>query len=74
MGRDRLLKGLIRQQFLITLKTGEGFMGLLDEWDESTLQFVNAVAVSDDGQRQKPVDGHLVLFRSNVAYMQRTSP
>lgn len=69
MGRDRLLRHLLRERFIVTLKTGEAFDGLLDQWDESTIELVNVAAVSETNR--VAVDGRVYLFRDNVAYMQR---
>lgn len=67
--RDRLVRSHVRTRFLVTLKTGEAFDGLLDEVDASTLILVAAWAVDAKGNRV-PVDGRLFVDRSNVAYMQ----
>lgn len=70
MARDRLLKSLIRDRFVITLKTGETFDGLLDDWDDRNLLFVDAYAVAENSRVQ--LDGRgLWLLRENVAYLQR---
>jgi small nuclear ribonucleoprotein (snRNP)-like protein len=69
MRRDRLLKSLLRERFVVTLKTGEAFDGLLDRWDESTIELVNPFAVTEKARVQ--VDGRIYLPREQVAYMQR---
>ena len=69
MRRDRLLTQLLRERFLVTLTTGESFDGLLDRWDESTIELADPYAVT--GKNRVSVDGHLYLPRSRVAYMQR---
>lgn len=70
MARDRLLKSLIRDRFVITLKTGETFDGLLDEWDDRNFLFVDAYAVGEKSRVQ--LDGRgLWVQRDNVAYLQR---
>lgn len=68
--RDRLLKSLLRDRFVITLKTGETFDGLLDQWDDRNLLFVDAYAVTEKSRVQLDGAG-LWLLRENVAYMQR---
>jgi hypothetical protein len=70
VSRDRLLKSLLRERFLVTLKTGETFEGLLDRVDDRTLELIRPVAVTDKGDRV-PADGRVYLDRVNVAYMQR---
>lgn len=69
MARDRLLKALLRERFLVTLTTGETFDGLLDRHDESTIELLNVHAVT--AERRVPVDGRIYFPRGQVAYMQR---
>lgn len=69
MRRDRLLREHLRYRFVVTLKTGETFDGLLDGWDESSLEFVDAHAVS--ASDTVPIDGRLFVPRTQIAYMQR---
>lgn len=66
--RDRLVKSHLRTRFLVTLKTGEAFEGLLYEADDRTLVLADAFAV-DEHARQR-VDGQVFLDRQAVAYMQ----
>lgn len=73
MARDRLLKSVLRERFLVTLKSGESFDGLLDEWDDRHLAFVDAYAVTEKSRVQLD-GGGLWLARENVAYMQRVRP
>lgn len=69
MRRDRLLRQYLRERFVITLKSGDTFDGLLDEWDETTVELLDPHMVTAEGRR--PVDGRLYLPRSEIAYMQR---
>lgn len=69
MSRDRLLKRYLRERFVVTLKTGEAFDGLLDAWDDSTIELVNVHAVAE--KTRVPVDGRIYLPRPQIAYMQR---
>lgn len=69
MGRDRLLKGLVRERFVVTLLDGQAFDGLLDRHDEAHLEFVDAHAI--DKEARVSVDGRLYVPRTQVAYMQR---
>jgi hypothetical protein len=69
MRRDRVLRQHLRERFVITLLSGETFDGLLDRWDDSTLEFVDAFAVTERARLQ--VDGRLFLPRPQIAYMQR---
>jgi hypothetical protein len=67
--RDRLLRELIRERFVATLKNGETFDGLLDNHDESTLEFLDVHAITKTGRAD--VDGRIYLPRSEILYMQR---
>lgn len=69
MRRDRLLKSLLRERFVVTLTTGEAFDGLLDRWDESTIELVDVHAVTEKSRVQ--VDGRIYLPRQQISYMQR---
>lgn len=69
MSRDRLLKQLLRERFIITLKTGETFEGLLEAWDQSTIELVAPHAISETARVE--VDGRMYLPREQIAYMQR---
>lgn len=73
MARDRLLKKFLRQRFQVTLLSGATFDGLLDEWDEKHLIFIDShviTSVDDMRVRHVLVDGRLFLARSTIDYMQ----
>lgn len=67
--RDRLLKKAVRDRFVVTLKSGQAFDGLLDQWDHSHYAFVDAHALGE-GVSPVPVSGALWVDRANVAYLQ----
>lgn len=67
--RDRLLREHLRERFVVTLKTGETFDGLLGDHDESNLQLIDPYMLSERGRAG--VDGDLYLPRIQIAYMQR---
>ena len=69
MMRDRLLRKYLRERFVVTLKTGETFDGLLDEWDRQSIELLNPHAVGEN--QRVVVDGRILLFRDQIAYMQR---
>ncbi|MBC7594521.1 MAG: hypothetical protein H7288_11385 [Kineosporiaceae bacterium] len=69
MGKDRLLKQLLRERFVITLRTGESFDGLLVDADEKTVRLVDAVALTEAGRRV--VDGELFVPRAEIVYLQK---
>jgi hypothetical protein len=70
MRRDRLLRQHLRERFIVTLKSGDAFDGLLDEHDESTVELLDPHVVKPDGTL-RAVDGRLYLPRTEIAYMQR---
>lgn len=67
--RDRVVRSHLAERFVVTLTSGETFEGLLVDADSSTVQLVQAVALSAAGRTD--VDGQLFLPRRQVAYMQR---
>lgn len=67
--RDRLVRQNLRSRFLVSLKSGEVFDGVLLDADETSLVLADASAVSPKGEKTA-VDGHLWLARIDVAYMQ----
>ncbi len=68
-GRDRLLRGQVKERFVVTFKNGGMVSGLLIDVDESVLHFADVKLVQTSGQI--PADGQLYVERTNVAYMQR---
>lgn len=67
--RDKLIRRNLLQRFVVTLKGGETFDGLLAEVDEKTLRMVNASAIGKNSRIG--VDGELFIPRTDVAYMQK---
>jgi hypothetical protein len=57
-------------KYVVTLKTGETFDGVLTEADGRSLVFVQARSLSPD---RDPflIDGSLVLSRADIRYLQR---
>lgn len=70
MRRDRLLRQMLRERFIVTLKSGDTFDGLLDDQDESTVELLDPHVVGPDG-KLTAVDGRLYLPRAEIAYLQR---
>lgn len=66
---DRLLKRLLRERFLLTLRNGEGFEGLLVAVDERTFHLANAAQVTKTSRVE--VAGDLYIPRSDVLYLQK---
>lgn len=70
MGRsDKLIRQHLRERFVVTLRGGESFDGLLVDADEKTYRMVDAFAV--DGKNRVSVDGELFLPRGEVLYLQK---
>ena len=70
--RDRLIRQVLRERFVVTLVGGESFDGLLMDIDDQTIQLVDAFAL--DGNSRVSVDGTVYLRRSEVSYMQKPEP
>jgi hypothetical protein len=69
MRADRLLRHLIKERFVVTLRSGESFDGLLADADVKTVRLVNAWALAD--KDRVSVDGELFIPRAEIVYMQR---
>jgi small nuclear ribonucleoprotein (snRNP)-like protein len=69
MRKDRLLRKLLMDRFVVTLASGESFDGLLVDLDEKTVHLADAVAL--DGRNRVKVDGTLYLPRAGISYLQR---
>lgn len=67
---DRLVRSVLRERFVVTLRSGETFDGLLVDADVKTFRMANASAVDGKGAKA-PVDGELFVPRDQVAYFQR---
>jgi hypothetical protein len=67
--RDQLIQHALRERFVLTLRNGESFDGLLLDADEKTIRLGNAGAL--DGRNRAVVDGELYIPRAEVVYMQR---
>jgi PhoPQ-activated pathogenicity-related protein len=66
--RDRLLRQVHLQRFIVTLTSGETFDGLLADADDNSVKLVGAFAI--DERSRESVDGDLYLPRAKIAYMQ----
>ena len=67
--RDRLIRQVLRERFVVTLRGGESFDGLLLDMDEKTIRLGDTTAL--DGNNRALVDGELFVPRGEVVYMQR---
>lgn len=68
--RDRLIRYMLRERFVFTLKDGTTFEAILDDHDETLLELVDAYLLAKN-QDRVAVDGKLYLPRADLAYMQR---
>jgi hypothetical protein len=67
-----VLAGALRERVLVTLKSGEGFDGVLLRADRRSWELVQARAVrAGQNGADVPVDGSLIIPADNVAYAQR---
>lgn len=69
MSRDRLIRKCLHDRFVVTLKSGQSFEGLLREVDETTAVLVDAYQLAPDSRVK--VDGSLYVPRAEVDYMQK---
>ncbi|MCW2494655.1 hypothetical protein [Jatrophihabitans sp.] len=67
--RDRLIRQVLRERFVVTLRSGESFDGLLLDVDDKTFRLGDAAAL--DGRNRALVDGELYIPRGDVVYLQR---
>lgn len=72
LGRDRLLRERFCDKVVVTLKSGSAFSGVLFMVDDRTviLRDTQALAVGPTGG-PVAVDGELILFRTDIDYLQR---
>jgi small nuclear ribonucleoprotein (snRNP)-like protein len=59
-----------RKQWVVTLKSGEAFRGVLTDHDASCVVLSDAEHYSDP-QTPVPVDGEVVVLLSDIKYAQR---
>lgn len=69
--RDRLVRRRMRDDVIVTLRTGEAFRGILHDADHRSFILRDAKALTDSTARPVPVDGELILDRGQIDYFQR---
>jgi small nuclear ribonucleoprotein (snRNP)-like protein len=67
---DRIVTDHLREKYVVTLKSGETFDGVLTEADGRSVVLVQARSLSSD-QNPVLIDGSLVLARGDIRYLQR---
>jgi small nuclear ribonucleoprotein (snRNP)-like protein len=68
---DRLLRERLREDVVVTMKSGEAFRGVLFAADGRSFILRDAKALTDASARPVPVDGELILPRDQIDYFQR---
>lgn len=72
VGRDRLLRERLCDKVVVTLKSGPSFSGVLFKVDDRAVILRDTKALeAGPGGVPAAVDGELVLFRSDIDYLQR---
>ena len=69
MRKDRLLRKMILERFVVTLRSGESFDGLLADADTKTIRLVSSFALS--GKDRVSVDLELIIKLKKKTYLQR---
>lgn len=72
VGRDRLLRERLCDKVVVTLKSGSAFSGVLFKVDDRAviLRDTQALGAAPNGDHVA-VDGELVLFRTDIDFLQR---
>lgn len=72
MRRDRILQSRLRERFVVTLKDGAAFSGVLYSSDEKCLVLRDAEAIgAGENRANLPLDGEVLVLLPDVAYLQR---
>lgn len=67
-----VLREVLRDRVIVTMKSGEAFDGVLYAADDRTWRLVNVTALRAGDQGENvPADGDLILPRDNIAFCQR---
>lgn len=64
-----LFRQRLRKQVIVTLKDGAAFAGILFDVDPELVILRNTASISDHGERV-PVDGEVILPRTEIAFIQ----
>lgn len=68
---DRLIRERLREDVVVTMKSGEAFRGVLYAADGRSFVLRDAKALTDMSARPVGVDGELILARDQIDYFQR---
>lgn len=70
--RNRILRGRLRERFLVTTKDGTAFSGILYASDDRALVLREAEAIgAGEKKTNLPLDGEIIILVPDVAYLQR---
>lgn len=69
--RDRLIRRRLRDQVVVTLKSGSAFRGVLFEADARSFVLRNVEMLGQGDGVHIPVDGELMVARTDVEFVQR---
>lgn len=64
-----LFRQRLRKSVIVTLQNGAAFAGVLYDVDPEIIVLRNSASVGDHGERV-PVDGEVLLQRSEIAFIQ----
>lgn len=67
---DRIVTDHLREKYVVTLKSGETFDGVLTDADGRSVVLAQARSLSSD-RDPFMIDGCLVLARADIRYFQR---
>lgn len=72
MRRSRILTSRLRERVLVTTKESGTFSGVLYSEDQRVIVLRDTAAVGEgENKTDLPLDGELILFVSDVAFIQR---
>lgn len=70
--RSKVITSRLRERFIITLKTGDSFAGVLFSHDAQALVLRDVDALgAGENRADLRLDGELILLLADVAYLQR---
>lgn len=71
--RRRVLDKVVRQKFVVNLKTGRMMSGLLVESDDQVVVLAHVKVQQDNGSWAAAADGLSYLFVADIESMQKVS-
>jgi len=68
--KERVLKDLLKERFIVSLVDGNAIDGLFIDADSKTMRLADCYRVTSDGTRML-LDGEMFIPRGNVTYIQK---